>query len=287
MRNYQKELKLLMSDFNMFTEGMARGYEVDFLGSESGWDLYSKHTNLEHARYAISHWPEWDRTRNLFNTRTESLLKQLTETIIDTADPAVFNKLQSVAQLDIPARYSKFKSLYPASKRYEEIWNQILKPEGKPQEIFSQKYREEVDQILGMCDDYIEQYNLGPTFFRESVMSVTVYVADMRMKEQVQRLTYDFWTMLSDIGGTISFYIGGTIITFFEIVFWCSDIHKKRKLKAFKRKKMQQVYIRPRLSPVSASVPHLFFQFTSRLAHNTALSAFAGLAGKNRKGFPV
>ena len=42
-------------------------------------------------------------------------------------------------------------------------------------------------------------------------MSLTVYVADLRVKEQKQRLTYDFWSMLSDIGGTVSFYIGGTV----------------------------------------------------------------------------
>ena len=38
-----------------------------------------------------------------------------------------------------------------------------------------------------------------------------MYLASLKTREEYEFITYDFWTLFSDVGGTLGFYLGATV----------------------------------------------------------------------------
>ncbi|XP_071482860.1 acid-sensing ion channel 1-like, partial [Diadema antillarum] len=61
-------------------------------------------------------------------------------------------------------------------------------------------------------------YNLDSTYFKENVCGLTVFFKDKTVQRIRQRKVYDFFSLLCDIGGSLGLWLGGSILTLFEIV---------------------------------------------------------------------
>uniref|UniRef100_A0A914WGT2 Uncharacterized protein n=1 Tax=Plectus sambesii TaxID=2011161 RepID=A0A914WGT2_9BILA len=53
---------------------------------------------------------------------------------------------------------------------------------------------------------------------RKSIATINIYYRSFSVQNVVQTSTYNVWTFLSDIGGTMGLYLGATLLTFFEVI---------------------------------------------------------------------
>ncbi|XP_071477703.1 acid-sensing ion channel 1C-like [Diadema antillarum] len=61
-------------------------------------------------------------------------------------------------------------------------------------------------------------YGLNPAYFQENICGLTVFFRDMTVQRIKQRKAYDFFSLLCDVGGSLGLWLGGSILTLFEIV---------------------------------------------------------------------
>ncbi|XP_054755178.2 acid-sensing ion channel 1C-like [Lytechinus pictus] len=61
-------------------------------------------------------------------------------------------------------------------------------------------------------------YNETAEYFRQNICRLTFYFREMNVVKRVQQKDYTFFSLLCDIGGSLGLWLGGSILTFFEIL---------------------------------------------------------------------
>uniref|UniRef100_A0A914WSY4 Uncharacterized protein n=1 Tax=Plectus sambesii TaxID=2011161 RepID=A0A914WSY4_9BILA len=61
-------------------------------------------------------------------------------------------------------------------------------------------------------------YQRGTPYIKKSIATMTIYYRSFSVQNIVQANTYNVWTLMSDLGGTMGLYLGATVLTFFEVI---------------------------------------------------------------------
>ncbi|XP_071484463.1 acid-sensing ion channel 1C-like [Diadema antillarum] len=75
-------------------------------------------------------------------------------------------------------------------------------------------------------------HGLNESYVRENICDLNVYFKEMSVQRITQKKDYNFFSLLCDIGGSLGLWLGGSILTFFEIVdliFHSSYLYSKSK----------------------------------------------------------
>ena len=78
-------------------------------------------------------------------------------------------------------------------------------------------------------------------FLRENLLGINVYFETLTVEEQTIHDSYDFITMLSDIGGQLALFLGASVISVLEFLAWVFDEVKDRCLGISERKIMRKI----------------------------------------------
>ncbi|XP_071509994.1 acid-sensing ion channel 1C-like [Diadema antillarum] len=61
------------------------------------------------------------------------------------------------------------------------------------------------------------QYNVDATLFQDNIVLVSIFFRDMSVQKVSQQIAYSFFSLLCDIGGALGLWLGGSILTVFEV----------------------------------------------------------------------
>eukprot|EP00057_Strongylocentrotus_purpuratus_P016202 XP_011670676.1 PREDICTED: acid-sensing ion channel 1-like [Strongylocentrotus purpuratus] len=68
------------------------------------------------------------------------------------------------------------------------------------------------------ADIYTSNYNLPPDYLKNNIVYVSIYFKEMSIQQITQNKDYGFFSFLCDVGGSLGLWLGGSILTVFEIL---------------------------------------------------------------------
>ncbi|XP_064639985.1 uncharacterized protein LOC135495376 [Lineus longissimus] len=93
-------------------------------------------------------------------------------------------------------------------------------------------------QVVNDMKDYVDGNAIDETFYEENFISLVIYFEAMNYELIEQQASYTVYALLSDIGGSMGLFVGGSVISLFELidVFLYNQIYKgvedsKRRIK--------------------------------------------------------
>ncbi|XP_072171570.1 acid-sensing ion channel 1C-like [Diadema setosum] len=61
------------------------------------------------------------------------------------------------------------------------------------------------------------EYDADSSLFQDNIIVVSIYFRDMSVQKVSQQIAYSFFSLLCDIGGALGLWLGGSILTVFEV----------------------------------------------------------------------
>ncbi|XP_041477438.1 acid-sensing ion channel 1-like isoform X1 [Lytechinus variegatus] len=61
------------------------------------------------------------------------------------------------------------------------------------------------------------QFGVSPEYFRNNICSLVIFMKDLSVETISQQIKYPFFSLLCDIGGSLGLWLGGSILTVFEV----------------------------------------------------------------------
>ncbi|XP_072171082.1 acid-sensing ion channel 1-like [Diadema setosum] len=91
-----------------------------------------------------------------------------------------------------------------------------------PRPCFSRRYSASVSSLKFpsslWANVYSGRFSENASHFRENLCAMSVYMKDLSIRQVRQHLDYSFFSLLSDVGGALGLWLGGSVLTFFEVL---------------------------------------------------------------------
>eukprot|EP00057_Strongylocentrotus_purpuratus_P022538 XP_011677012.1 PREDICTED: acid-sensing ion channel 3-like [Strongylocentrotus purpuratus] len=91
-----------------------------------------------------------------------------------------------------------------------------------PVPCFNRQYKPSVSTLtspsLHWSTYAADQLQVTPEHFRDNICSLVIFMKELSIETISQQIKYPFFSLLCDIGGSLGLWLGGSILTLFEVV---------------------------------------------------------------------